>query len=285
MITPTIITATTTIRAIATDMLDILSEPFFRRAVIAGLGVALVAGPIGCFIVWRRMAYFGETLAHAGLLGAGLGLLFNVDIAVGAVVVAMILALILIALRRQKQLAVDTILGILSHTALALGVVVIGLVTGAVTGHLDILFGDVLTVSTRDVWVVWGVASVSLLLLATLWRHMIAISVHEDLARAEGINVQRTELLFTLLIAFVVAMSMKIVGLLLITALTVMPAAAARRIASTPETMALLSSAIAAVAVIAGLFMSAAWGTVAGPSIVLSAGLLFVLTLPLGQRS
>ena len=266
-------------------MLDILFEPFFRRALLAGLAVALVAGPIGCFIVWRRMAYFGETLAHAGLLGAGLGLLFNVNIAVTAVVVAMILALVLIALRRQQQLAVDTILGILSHTALALGVVVIGLVTGAVTGHLDILFGDVLTVSSRDVWTVWIVAAAALLLLATLWRRMIAISVHEDLARAGGINVQLVELLFTLLIAFVVAISMKIVGLLLITALTVIPAAAARRLSATPEGMAVLSVVLAAAAVLAGLFMSAAWGTVAGPSIVLSAGLLFVLTLPLGQRS
>lgn len=266
-------------------MLDILSEPFFRRAVLAGLAVALVAGPIGCFIVWRRMAYFGETLAHAGLLGAGLGLLFHVNIAIAAIVVAMILALLLIALRRQQQLAVDTILGILSHTALALGVVVIGLVTGAVTGHLDILFGDVLTVTTQDVWTIWIVAGLALILLAVLWRRMIAISVHEDLARAEGINVQMVELLFTLLIAFVVAISMKIVGLLLITALTVIPAAAARRLSATPEAMALVSVLLAGLAVLAGLVMSAAWGTVAGPSIVLSAGLLFVLTLPLGRRS
>jgi zinc transport system permease protein len=266
-------------------MLDILVEPFFQRALLAGLAVALVAGPIGCFIVWRRMAYFGETLAHAGLLGAGLGLLFNVNIALGAIAVAMVLALVLIVLKRQQQLAVDTILGILSHTALALGIVVIGLVTGAVTGHLDILFGDVLTVSTRDVWTIWGVAALAMILLASLWRNMIAISVHEDLARAEGINVQRAELLFTLLIAFVTAISMKIVGLLLITALTVIPAAAARRLVTTPEGMALASIVLAAIAVVAGLMMSAAWGTVAGPSIVLSAGLLFILTLPFGRRS
>jgi len=262
-------------------MLDILSEPFFQRALLAGLAVALVAGPIGCFIVWRRMAYFGESLAHAGLLGAGLGLLFNVNIAIGAIVVAMLLSLILLALKRQKQLAVDTILGILSHTALALGIVVIGLVTGAVTSHLDILFGDVLTVSSKDVIIVWFVAAVAMVLLAFLWRNMIAISVHEDLAKAEGINVALAELLFMLLIAFVTAISMKIVGLLLITALTVIPAAAARRLSTTPEGMAIMSVMLAALAVVAGLMMSAAWGTIAGPSIVLSAGLFFVLTLPL----
>ncbi len=265
-------------------MLEIMAEPFFQRAVLAGLAVALIAGPIGCFIVWRRMAYFGETLAHAGLLGAGLGLLFNISIAIGAIVVAVLLSLMLLALKQQKQLAVDTILGILSHTALALGVLVIALVSGAVTGHLDILFGDVLTVSRNDVIEVWVVALSALALLAYLWRDMIAIAVHEDLAKAEGINVLRAELVFMLLIAFVTAISMKIVGLLLITALTVIPAAAARRLTTTPEAMALVSIGLAAIAVVAGLLMSAGFGIVAGPSIVLSAGLLFVLTL-LKRRS
>ncbi len=266
-------------------MLDIVAEPFFQRAVLAGLAVAIVAGPIGCFIVWRRMAYFGETLAHAGLLGAGLGLLFNVNIALGAIAVATILSLVLIALKQRTELAVDTILGILSHTALALGVIVIGLVTGAVTGHLDILFGDVLTVSATDVWIVWVVAALALGVLALLWRNMIAISVHEELARAEGVNVARAELIFMLLIALVTAIAMKIVGLLLITALIVIPAAAARRLSATPESMAVVSMGLAATAVVAGLLMSAGWGTVAGPSIVLSAGVLFLLTLPLGRRT
>lgn len=260
-------------------MLDIITEPFFIRALLAGLAVALIAGPIGCFIVWRRMAYFGETLAHAGLLGAGLGLLFNASTALFAIVVSVILSLILLALRRQKQLPVDTILGILSHTALALGIVVIGLVTGAITSHLDILFGDVLTVSSADLIEVWVVTGIALVLLGYLWKDMIAISVHEDLARAEGINVPRAELIFMLLIAFVTAISMKIVGLLLITALTVIPAAAARRLSPTPEAMAVISVILAVIAVAAGLLMSAAWGTVAGPSVVLAAGLLFVLTL------
>jgi zinc transport system permease protein len=264
---------------------SILAEPFFHRVMLAGLAVALVAGPVGCFVVWRRMAYFGETLAHAGLLGAGLGLLFNASITLGAITVSMILALLLLALKSKRNLPLDTLLGILSHSALALGIIVIGLVTGAVTGHLDILFGDVLTVSTTDVWIIWAVAVASLLLLAFLWRNLIAIAVHEDLAAAEGVNVARTELLFMLLIAFVIAMSMKVVGLLLITALTVIPAAAARRLATSPEQMAVFSIIISALAVISGLFLSAAFGIIAGPSIVLSSSLIFMFTLPLQQRS
>jgi zinc transport system permease protein len=275
----------TTTKVIDTEMLAILSEPFFQRALIAGIGVALVAGPIGCFIVWRRMAYFGETLSHAGLLGVGFGLLFNVNITLGAVVSAILLALLLLALKRQRQIAVDTLLGILSHTALALGLVTVGLVTGAVTGHLDILFGDVLTVSSRDVLTVWIGALLVLAVIMYLWRDLIAISVHEDLARAEGVNVPWVELAFMLTMAAMTAFAMKIVGLLLITALTVIPAAAARRVSNSPETMAIWSGIFAIVAVVAGLFMSALWGTIAGPSVVLSASLIFVLTLATPQRN
>jgi zinc transport system permease protein len=272
-------------KVIDTDMSSIFFEPFFQRAILAGLGIALVAGPIGCFIVWRRMAYFGETLSHAGLLGVGFGLLFNINITLGAVTSAVMLALILIALKRQRQIAVDTLLGILSHTALALGLITVGLITGAVSGHLDILFGDVLTVSRTDVVTIWIGATVVLVILIYLWRDLIAISVHEDLARAEGVNVPWVELVFMLTMAAMTAFAMKIIGLLLITALTVIPAAAARRVSNSPEKMAIWSSLFAGIAVVAGLTMSALWGTIAGPSIVLSASLIFVLTLAVSQSS
>ena len=269
-----------------TDLnLSILTEPFFIRARLAGLGIAIVAGPIGCFIVWRRMAYFGETLAHAGLLGVGVGLLFNVNITLGAVVAAILVALLLLALKRQQQVATDTLLGILSHTALALGIITIGLVTGAITGHLDILFGDVLTVSKNDVMIIWIGAIAVLAILAYLWRDLIAISVHEDLARAEGVNVPWVELIFLITMAAVTAFAMKIVGLLLITALTLIPAAAARRMANSPEAMALWSILFAGIEAIFGLLMSALYGTIAGPSIVLGASFLFVLTLLKPQRN
>ena len=263
----------------------LLLDTLLLDLLLAGLGIALIAGPIGCFIVWRRMAYFGETLAHAGLLGVGFGLLFNINITLGAVASAVLLALLLLALKRQRQIAVDTLLGILSHTALALGLITVGLVTGAVSGHLDILFGDILTVSSHDVMTVWAGAVAVLAVIIYLWRDLIAISVHEDLAKAEGINVPWVELVFMLTMAAMTAFAMKIVGLLLITALTVIPAAAARRIAASPESMAVWSSIFAGISVIAGLCMSALWGTMAGPSVVLCASLIFVLTLASPQRN
>jgi zinc transport system permease protein len=230
------------------------------------------------------MAYFGETLAHAGLLGVGVGLLLNVNLTLGAIAAAIMIAILLLALKRQKQLAVDTLLGILSHSALALGLLTVG-IEGAVDGHVDILFGDVLTVSNNDVLTMWVGAAVVLAIVGNLWRDLIAIAVHEDLARAEGVKVLWVELAFMFTIALMTALAMKIVGLLLVTALTVIPAAAARRVASSPETMALWSTLFAAVAVIAGLLISTIWGTIAGPSIVLSASALFALTLIIPQRS
>lgn len=264
-------------------MFDILSEHFFQRAVLAGLAIASVAGPVGCFIVWRRMAYFGETLAHSGLLGVGLGLMLGFSLTLGAAASAVAVALLLVALRRQRQLANDTLLGILSHVSLALGLVVVGLVAGASADRMELLFGDILTVTWSDVAVIWAGAAGVLAVLGWLWRDLIAIAVHEDLARAEGVNVQRVEWGFVLMIALMTAISMKIVGLLLITALLVVPAAAARRLAATPEAMAMIAAAIAMVSLVAGLVLSAVAGTIAGPSVVIVAGLLFALTLALPQ--
>ena len=248
-------------------MLDILTQPFFQRALLAGLAIASVAGPVGCFIVWRRMAYFGETLAHSGLFGVGLGLLLGFSLTLGAVASGVAVALLLMLMKSQRILATDTLLGILSHTSLALGIVTVGFVTGSSGDHMDLLFGDILTVSWKDVSVVWVGGAAVLLILGFLWRDLIAMSVHEELAQAEGIKVRRVELGFVLLIALMTAISMKIVGLLLITALLVIPAAAARRLTNSPEAMALVSAAIACVAVVMGLALSAFANAITGPAI------------------
>ena len=266
-------------------VLEIVSQPFFHRALLAGIGVALVAGPVGCFIVWRRMAYFGETLAHSGLLGVGLGLLVGASTTLGAALAAVAVALLLLALKGQRTLATDTLLGILSHVSLAMGLIAVSLVTGAAGDHLDLLFGDILTVSSVDVAVIWAGAIAVLALLGILWRDLIAISVYEELARAEGVNAGRVELGFILLIAVMTAVAMKIVGLLLITALLVVPAAAARRLSASPEAMAAVAAALAAVAVVTGLMMAAFADLISGPAIVLAAGLLFVLTLAVRRTS
>jgi zinc transport system permease protein len=227
------------------------------------------------------MAYFGETLAHGSLLGVGLGLLLGAEPTLGVIFATMGLAFALLLLRRQRELATDTLLGILSHTALALGLIVASLLTWVRFDLLSLLFGDILTVSQRDIVLVWAGGAAALAAVAWLWRDLLALTVHEELARAEGIDHRRTELLFVLLIAFVIAAAMKIVGILLITALLIIPAAAARRLARTPEAMAAWASLIGVVAVVAGLALSGLVDTPSGASIVVMAGLLYVLTLGL----
>ncbi len=258
-------------------------DDFFIRALVGGIGVALVAGPLGCFIVWRRMAYFGDTTAHAALLGVVLGFLAGIGPTAGVFITTVAVALLLIVLMRLGRLAGDTILGILSHSALSIGLVALAFMTWVRVDLMGYLFGDVLAIGRTDVLVVWGCGLLALALLAAVWRPLVAITVDRDLARAEGVRIWLVELVYMMLIALVVAIAMKIVGVLLVTALLIIPAAAARGHAATPERMAVLAALIGAVAVVSGLNVSLSWDTPAGPSIVVSAFALF-LTSGLAAR-
>ena len=258
-------------------------EDFLLRAFLAGLGVVLLAGPLGCFIVWRRMAYFGDSLAHNALLGVALGLLLGIDLSLGVIVGSAMLAAFLLAMQQQKQIASDTLLGLMAHSGLALGLVVLSFFETLRVDLLSYLFGDILAVSTTDLVWVYASAFVGLIVLAAIWRPLLAITVHEDLARAEGIGVWPARLTFVLLIAVVISIAMKVVGILLITALLIIPAATARRFAQTPEQMAVTAVAVGALAIAGGLAGSVAWDTPSGPSIVVAAFFAFVVSLGVGM--
>lgn len=253
-------------------------DDFLMRAVLGGLGVAVVAGPLGSFVVWARMAFFGAAIAHAALLGVALGLLLGVSPTAGVVAVAALVAVALAGLQGQKGLATDTLLSILAHGALAAGLVAIAFLETVRFDLMGYLFGDILALTWGEVAVIWAAALAALAVLAAIWRPLMAALVHEELARVEGVAVGRMRLAFMLLIAAVVALSIKVVGLLLITALLVMPAAAARRFARTPEQMAVLASLVGCVAVAAGIGGSFAWDTPSGPSIVVAAAAGFAVS-------
>jgi zinc transport system permease protein len=252
---------------------------FILRAALAGIGVALVAAPLGCFVVWRRMAYFGDTMAHSALLGAAAAIAFDIDATLGVFVVSVLVALALLALERRGGLATDTLLGLLSHSALAVGLVVMGFMTGLRLDLFGYLFGDILAVGTNDLILIWGGGGVILAVLLRIWRPLLAATVAPDVAAAEGMNPARQRLIFMLLLAGVIAIAMKIVGILLITALLIIPAAAARRLAHTPESMAMIAAGIGALAVAGGLGAAVAADTPAGPTIVVAALALFLIGL------
>lgn len=249
---------------------------FLLRALGAGLLLALVCGPLGCFIVWRRMAYFGDTLAHSALLGIALGLLLDTNLQLTVVAACCMLATVLVLMERKQALASDTLLGILAHSALALGLVTISL-TDTRIDLLAYLFGDLLAVGRAELVWMLGLGFGALGVLLRFWKPLLAITLNPELAQVEGLPVQRLRLLLMLVMAVVVAGSMKIVGVLLITSLLVIPPAAARRFAASPEQMAFGASAIGVIAVCIGMLASWWWDTPTGPSIVVAAALLFAL--------
>ncbi|WP_020592126.1 iron chelate uptake ABC transporter family permease subunit [Kiloniella laminariae] len=258
-------------------------EDFLLRALIAGVGVALISGPLGCFVVWRRMAYFGDTLAHSALLGVALGLLLGFNLTLGIVATAIMIALLVTLFQHQKRIASDTLLGILAHSSLAISLVVLGLLQGYRVDLLSYLFGDVLAVTLEDIYWIYGGGTIALALLGYIWKDLLALTLHEELARAEGINITLTQTLFMVTVAIVIAIAMKVVGVLLITSLLIIPAAAARRFARTPEQMAAIAALIGGASVVAGLFGSLQWDTPSGPSVVVAQLMLFLGSLLAGS--
>lgn len=260
-------------------------DDFFVRALIAGAAVALVAGPFGCLIVWRRMAYFGNTMAHSALLGAVLAVLLEVDAMLGVFVVAAAVALALVLLRRWTTLAEDSLLGILAHATLALGLVLAALLVWVRIDLIAYLFGDILAVSRLDIAIVTGGGALLLGALALVWRPLLAATVSTELAAAEGMHPERARIVFMVLMAALIAIAMKIIGILLITSLLIIPAATARRFAHGPEQMAAVAAGLGVLAVVGGLFGSLRLDTPSGPSIVVAALALFLASLVVPRLS
>ncbi len=250
-------------------------DDFLVRALAAGFGLAVLAGPLGSFVVWRRMAYFGDTLAHSALLGIALGLLVGLHLNLAVMVTCVSVALLVVVLRQRQRLADDTLLGILSHSALSVGLVALAFMEEVRVDLLGYLFGDILAVTAADLLWIYGGGALLLAVLALIWRPLLAITIHPELARVEGVAVLPVETAFVVLIAAVIATAMKIVGIVLITSLLIIPAATARRFARTPEQMAVLASVAGCLAVALGLGASFAWDLPSGPAIVVGAAALF----------
>jgi zinc transport system permease protein len=259
-------------------------DDFLIRAFLAGAAVALAAGPLGCLVVWRRMSYFGDTIAHGALPGVALGIALGFDPTLGVLGVAVLVALLVLAFRRGRRLPSDAILGMLSHSALSIGMIGLAFMSAVRVDLTALLFGDILAVSWPEVWTTAAGAAAVLTLLLAAWRPLVAATVDEDLARAEGVPAAALSVFFMLLVAGVVALAMKVVGVLLVTALLVIPAVTARRLARSPEEMAVLAPVFGVGAVAGGLALSLYADTPSGPSIVAAAFALFLVTTVLGFR-
>ncbi|AJC66211.1 MULTISPECIES: zinc ABC transporter permease subunit ZnuB [Dickeya] len=246
---------------------------------LAGVCLAVAAGPLGSFVVWRRMSYFGDTLAHASLLGVALGLLLGVNLFYAVIAITLLLAVGLVWLERRPGLAIDTLLGIMAHSALSLGLVVVSLMNNVRVDLMAYLFGDLLAVTSEDLWLIGPGVLLVLGVLGWQWQALLSMTVSPELAHVDGVAIARTKLILMLVTALTIGLAMKFVGALIITSLLIIPAATARRFSRTPEQMALCAMGAGILAVTGGLAFSAEANTPAGPSVVLCASLLFILSL------
>ena len=254
-------------------------DDFFIRALVAGIGVAIVTGPLGCFVVWRRLSYFGDTLAHSALLGVTMAYSFQSNIAISVFLISSLIALILIKLQKRTNLPGDALLGLLAHSSLAVGLVVIGFLTFIRFDIMGLLFGDILAVNVTDLLIIWFGGGLILLVLKIIWKPLFASTVNYELAEAEGLNPDRAKAIFTILMAALIAISIKMVGLLLITGMLIIPAAMARNLSDSPFKMVLFSIIGGLLSVLIGLFSSLEFNTPSGPSIIAAALFLFILSL------
>lgn len=255
-------------------MIELLLPGWF-----AGFLLALAAGPLGSFVVWRRMSYFGDTLAHASLLGVAFGLLLNVSPFYAVITVTLLLSLLLVWLERRPHLAIDTLLGIFAHSALSLGLVVVSLMANVRVDLMAYLFGDLLSVTPADLYTIAAGVAIVLGVMALNWRSLLSMTISPELAQVDGVNIQRTKLILMLVTALTIGVAMKFVGALIITSLLIIPAATARRFARSPEQMAGIAVLVGILAVTAGLSFSAWYDTPAGPSVVLGASVMFMLSM------
>ena len=254
-------------------------DDFLVRAIIAGIGIALVTGPLGCFVVWRRLSFFGDTLAHSALLGVLLSISLNINVSLTIFVVSSLVALILLRLEKSTNLAGDSLLGLISHSSLAIGLVILGFLSFIRFDVLGVLFGDILSVNTNDLLFIWIGGGLILAVLFYIWKPLFASTVNYELAEAEGMNPERVNAIFTILLAALIAISIKMIGVLLITGLLIIPTAMARNLSNNPKQMVVLSMLGGLLSVFIGLYASFEINTASGPSIVVVALILFILSL------
>ena len=258
-------------------------DDFFSRAIIAGIGIALVAGPLGCFVLWQRLAYFGDAMAHSALLGVALSLVFDTNILIGVFSICLIIAFILAKVSGQSTLSGDSILGILSHSTLALGLVIVSLLYWVRVDILHFLFGNILAVNWVEIAITYIGSACIIGLLVWRWKALVGLTVNEQIAAVENLQPTQTRYLLMMMLAAIVALAMKIVGIILTVSLLIIPAAASRQFAKTPEQMVVFASFFGVLAVIFGLVFSLEFDTPPGPSIVINSLTIFILAFTVAQ--
>ncbi|WP_354688113.1 iron chelate uptake ABC transporter family permease subunit [Candidatus Liberibacter africanus] len=251
---------------------------FFIRALFAGIGITISTGPLGCFVVWQRISYLGDTIAHSALLGVAFSLMFQLPLPLCIFIIAALTSIILLQIQKNEFLSSDSILGVITHSTISLALIMLSFMSWINTDLISFLFGDILAVNTNDIMLIWGIGILNIIILLTIWKPLLATTVNYDLAKAEGMHPEKMKLIFTLITALTISVSIKFIGITLITSLLTLPAVTARRFATSPENMAILTIIIGILGVVLGLYGSLILDTPSGPSIIITSLLFFILS-------
>ena len=235
-------------------MLEFLDH-FMVRAVCSSLLLCALCGPMGCLVLWQRLGFLGDTLAHATLFGVCIAALSHLSPLLCVLVVTIVLALLLARFRDRAHMAMSTLLAIVAQSALALGVIGLS-ITPERSNMTTFLFGDLLALSNKDILTLLVLVPVGLIVIKLLWIRLLKITLSEDIAASDGLNINFIRTAFMVTLALTVAIASQLVGILMVTSLMVLPAAAARVITKTPESMAVAATLIAMVGAIFGLYCS-----------------------------
>lgn len=265
-------------------MLEMLDYPFMQRALIAGLIIAVLASLSGSFIVLRRYSLLSETLAHVSLVGVAIGLLFGIAPLWMAVAASLVASWLIEYLRSVHGLYSDSVLAIFLSGSLALAIVIVSMAGSFNASLFSYLFGSILSVSNEDLWVMGAFGTVGMILLLAFFKELYFIAFDEEVARASGIRVVWLNFMLVSVIAVIIAISIRVVGTLLIGALMVIPPVAAIRFGMGFYPTTLLSVLIALVAVVAGLSLSYLFSLPSGAAIVLCLLVFFIVALVINRR-
>ncbi|WP_353279320.1 metal ABC transporter permease [Wolbachia endosymbiont (group B) of Xanthorhoe designata] len=257
-------------------MLEIFTQSFFINSLIAVIMISLVTGALGSFMIWQRLSYLGDSLSHSSLLGIALALIFNISPSVSIMLIAIMFA-ILLSLNFNKLYSADTILNIVTNVVLSSSLILISFLPSGNNSIISSLFGDILMIDQSNIISIFLTSVIVTLILIFRWRYWLMISINQDLATVEKVNVNFVRLEFLIILAIFIAISAQLIGILLIAAFLLIPAASARLISKTPMQMIIVATVFSVISGVSGLILSASFDLLTGPAIILIAAVYLII--------
>lgn len=253
------------------------SHEFMKRSLIAMVLIAPTAAAMGIHVVNFRMSFYSDAISHSAFTGIALGIILGFDPLMTMVVFGLVIGMLIVRVRRSSQLSVDTIIGVAFSTAVALGIVLVSARRGLTRNLHSFLYGDVLAVREGEVLIMFVLALAVLIYSGWLYNRLILMSINGEVARTRGINTSLQEYIFSLLLALVVCLSIRVVGILLVTALIIVPAAVGRSLARNAGQLFWISTITALISAVTGLALSYYWDSATGATVVLVCAAFFFI--------